>query len=338
MQLATAILVLLSHAGYWVGGQDQTIELRWPVEQKMPDAVVIWNLSVAKTTLAEGKTTLAGADGKATLKVAAPKVRAATDLLFTYRIVDAANADREISSGNVPVRLFPDRLADLAAVTVDIPLLVIDTEQGLPAALKAAGVKFDRADDLTGLATANQKLIVVGENRLAADDPAAAAIQALARGGASVLVLRQTAGPRVLQYDVAERDVAGYVINTDHALLRHLPADAWKTLLADPSRQPTLAVSKDRAALELVHSPIEAATVTAAPLDVLLLSESVGDGREVFCQLPLDHVATDARQQQLLINLVEYAKTRPQPTPPRAERLAAVKKPGETVKSQILGE
>jgi hypothetical protein len=320
-----------------VGGQEQSIELRWTVQQQMPDAVVIWNLSVAKTTLAEGQTKLPGADGKATIKLVAPKVRAQTDLQFTYRIVQA-NADRELATGTTTVHVFPDQLNELAALTADTPLLVIDAAGALPAVLKAAGAKFDHNEDLSGLAATTQKIIVIGENRLSAEDPAAAALQALARGGASVLVLRQSAAVRVLQFERADRDVSGYTVADEHPLLRHLPVEAWKSFLAEPVRQPALAMPKDLAAVELVHGPVEAETVTSAPLDVLLMTQTLGAGRVVFCQLPLDQPAADARQQQLILNLIEYAQTRPQPTPSRAERSIVQKKSARDKKSNIYGE
>jgi hypothetical protein len=333
MQLAAAILVILSHAGYWVGGQEQTVELRWPVQQQMPDAVVAWNLSVARTTLAEGKVNLPGGEGRATITITPPTVRAATELLFSYRVIAG---DKELAKGETPVRLYPEQLADLAAMTAETPLLVIDTETALPATLKAAGVKFDRHDDLSGLAAANQKVIVVGAAKLAADDPAAAAVQALARGGASVLVLRQTSGPKLMEYELAERDVTGYAVEADHPLLRHLGVDAWKSLLT--GRQPAIQLPADHAALELIHSPVEAEAVTSAPLDVLVMTQTLGSGRIVYCQLPLDRPASDARQQQLLINLIEYAKTRVQPTPSRAERIADKKKPATEKTQKIIGE
>ena len=322
MNLTTALVVLLSHAGFWVGGCEQRIELQWPVETGMPAATVAWDLSAANATLATGKVALP-ADRKAAVSIAAPAVRAPTDVVWHYRVT--AGDGRLLTEGRHTVHLFPDELASLKALTTDTPLLVIDDARGLPATLTAAGVGFERADALAAAAAGGRPVVVVGQDRLADHDPAAGVLPAIARDGASVLVLRQHAAARVLQYDVVARDASGYTIAIDHPLLRHLPAEAWAGLLAAHARQPALALPADEAALELVHSPLEVPGVPSVPLDVLLMTQTVGRGRIVFCQLPLDEAATDARQQRLLLNLIEYARTRPQPTPPRSQRPAAVK-------------
>jgi len=334
MKLAAAIIVLLSHGGYWVGGREQTIEIRWPIEQAMPDSVVWWELKTANVTLAADHVALAARDGKATIRIAVPAVREQTELRFVYRVVEA-NGIRELTSGESAVHAYADQLKDLATLTAADRLLVIDDESKLPALLNTAGAAFDRADDAPITATA--KTIIVGENKLGENDPAIETLQAFARGGANVLVLKQTRAPRLWHYECADRDVTGYALDADHPLLRHLPAEAWSSLLSDSPRQVALSLKADEPALAVVHSPFESQGVNVAPLDALLLTRSIGTGRLVFCQLPLSDAATDARQQQLLVNLIEYARTPPQPTPPREEFVVPKKQKLQDTVSDIYG-
>jgi hypothetical protein len=246
-----------------------------------------------------------------------------------------AKGNRELTSGDVAVQVYADQLKSLASLTADASLLVVDDVDKLPALLKAAGATFDLADN--NLLAAKQKMILVGENQLGENDPAIETLQALARGGASVLVLKQTVAPRLWKYDCTMRDVTGYTFAADHPLLRHLPIEAWSTLLNDPPRQAALSLPADEPALAIVHSPIEAKRINVAPLDSLLVSRTIGDGRLVFCQLPLNDAATDARQQQLLVNLIEYARTRPQPTPPLADVVVTKTQKQSGAVSEVYG-
>ncbi|CAN5476293.1 hypothetical protein BH10PLA1_BH10PLA1_06560 [soil metagenome] len=334
MKLAAAILVLLTHAGYWVGGHEQSVSLQWPIDHPMPDAIVRWELKLANVTLAADQIALSARDAIATIRIAVPPVREHTELRFVYRVLEA-KGNRELTRGDIAVQVYADQLKSLASLSAGSSLLVVDDVDKLPALLKAAGATFDRADN--NLLTAKQKIILFGENQLGDKDPAIEMLQALARGGASVLVLKQTAAARVWKYEYSMRDVTGYTFAADHPLLRHLPTEAWSTMLNDPPRQPALSLPVGEPALAVIHSPVEAKTVSIAPSDALLVTRTIGDGRLVFCQLPLNDAATDARQQQLLVNLIEYARTRPQPTPSQAEAVSRTKQKLPSAVSEVYG-
>lgn len=333
MSLATLILVLASHAGYWVGGHDHTIELRWAVQGGLPNALVAWDLSAANTSLASGQVDLpAGESAKITLAV--PKVRAPVEMTFACRIV-ARDDGRELSTVRRSVFVYPDDLSTLKDLVADRPLLVVDDADRLPALLRRADARFGHAADMSSLLNATEPILIIGEGKY--DPDHAATLVALAERGATVIVLRQREGVRVLQYERVMRDAEGYAIETSHPLLRHLAPEGWRSMLQDHPRHPALAIPDDEAALQIIHSPIESGTARPGALDALLLTRSTGTGRLVLCQLPLDQPLTDARQRQLLINLLEYARTRPQPTPSRPQRLAETpKKPGDN--ANLIGD
>ncbi|HEV7298277.1 MAG TPA: hypothetical protein VGN72_02860 [Tepidisphaeraceae bacterium] len=188
MDVATALLIILSHAGYWVGGQVQTVEFRWGLNAPMPTALVRWDLSAAGTTLVEGEAILPAGKAKVTLRV--PTVRQPIAAKFRFR-ASMVDGGRELLAGEQAVQLHPNNLGDLAALTADRPLLVVDAPDKLPAILTAYNATFDQFESIGKLVAAKQQTIVVGQDRLSADDRAASVLTALADRGASIGILRR---------------------------------------------------------------------------------------------------------------------------------------------------
>ena len=108
---------------------------------------------------------------------------------------------------------------------------------------------------------------------------------------------------------------------TRHPLLSGLPREALDSSnrRADADTR-AIRLPKDEAVLEIGYWPRESAGREPPPIDALILTRTIGAGRLVLCQAPLDRWHDDPRSRIFLRNALDYFLTRPEPTPRPSER------------------
>jgi hypothetical protein len=326
MNLATAILVLLANQGYWVAGQEYPVNFAWAVKGGLPPATVDWVLLTGEVRLAGGMLSLAGdaAEG-VTLTIRAPEVRVPVELTLRYVVREANGNHRELHGGSEIVRVSPPvDLRPFASRLRERELAVWDKADRLPLLLEQQGIPHTKLASASALLTSQAALILIGPDMLD-DEQAMIVLRDQASRGASVLVFRQSRIERLGDYRLVPRPAAKLHWRAEHALLGDLPADAWQSLIG--REELALEVPSDHPSLELAYYPPELETHEPVPLDALLLTQSIGGGRIVFCQLDTGDWTRDPRSQTLLQSSLHYLLTRPAPTPPPSERQAAATQP-----------
>lgn len=319
MKTAAVILLIISHQGHWFGGQAGSVVVRPAAEVKLPAAVFVWELRYGATAIAAGREDFPGGrDGVITLKLAAPVVRAETELRLVYRLERAAGGD-EIDGGEAVIRLYPaDLLAGVAQRLSGTKIVIWDDADGLSAVLTAAGIKHNRIDGPDGLRFARPDIIVVAPDQLPSQTLAQLPLIAHAEQGASILVLQQRQPPSVAGYPLQARaapQMLGW--REDHPLARQ--SHRWDVRKA-PATLRAIQLPADEPALVIAYWPREVEGKEPAPIDALLVTKSIGSGRLVLCQLPLGDWAADPRSQLFLADALDYLAARPEPTPPPSRR------------------
>ena len=322
MKAALALIIVLSHHGYWFGGQEQTITAQWPVAATMPAADLHWDLLLGQIAIASGQIPLPADGSPATIRLQLPTARARTLLRWEYHLAARGGSD-ELATGGAPVHLFPPiQTADLAAAVENKKLYVLDDPDGLPAALTAAKIKFTPLQTFTDLQLQRADIILIGPDQLPESPFPQSALQAQAQAGAQVLILSQRQTRTVCGYNVGRRPAAPTLAwRYDHPLFDQLDADDWKSCLCEgePDLRP-IQLPADEPALELAYWPPEIPTPAPVPIDALIAVKAVGAGRIVLCQLPFADWTTDPRSRFFLYNALNYLCTRPEPTPRPSER------------------
>src|SRR5438045_7546005 len=99
MKLAALLIFTLSQQGYWFAEQDETIDVRWAIQDHLPRATLVWALRADSATVVSGKLEMPTDAAVAALKLKAPKARARTTLRLEYELLDAEN--KRLSSGHL---------------------------------------------------------------------------------------------------------------------------------------------------------------------------------------------------------------------------------------------
>jgi hypothetical protein len=320
MKLATVLIIIAANQGYWFGGREGTVALREAVRGGLPAADLVWELDYEGVRLAAGKVAL-DPNGQTTVRMTPPTTRARITLRWKYRLI-AHDSGKEIEHGEIPLHVFPtDLLAGASQHLGNTPLVVWDEPSGLPKILDRAGVHSARVESADQLQVMRPKVLLVGLGAIGDSPFAQAPLLALARAGTSVMIFRQNGPPTLLGYDLATRDVPRALEwRSDHPLLNDFRADDLQSWLKDARTLSVVRLPADEPALEIGFYPREVPGDQPAPIDAVLLTQSVGAGRIVLCQLPLGDWESDPRSQLLLRNAFDYLLTPPQPTPRPSER------------------
>ena len=320
MKAVVLLIVMLSNQGYWIGGQPGTIQIRRAVPGGLPAADLAWELSVGEVRLDSGKIALNAGDEPTSLTLKLPEVRVRTALRWTWRLVDRETT-KEVANGEERIQVFPLGLLNDVAKRVDQKqLFVMDDDQQMPKLLDQAKVPYTRLKDLAALQMAKADMVIVGPGQLGEDTFEQTPLIQQARTGASVFIFRQEKPRQLGGYPLTERALpATMQWRLEHPLFSGLePADLTSWLR---TRQATaIQLPPDEPALEIAYWPREVAGEQPAPIDALLVSKTLGQGRLVICQLPLGPFDQDPRSQILLSNVIDYLLSRPEPTPPPSKR------------------
>lgn len=309
------MLILIANQGYWFAGDAQTFTIR-PNLREWPDgAVMHWALVAGGIELEKASLQLEGA-GEREVKVKVPEVRVITEMRLRVRLADAEG--KVLEQADVPVYVFPQELRASRAPRLwkDKQTLLVG-ETGLQEHLGAVTPKPQVLSDVQRLQTHPGDLVIIGEDVLTETDGHEAIVRAIADGGATVLILKQTATTVAGLASAVGRENQPAYMNMRHPILAGLKREMLQSMASGVS---VLQLGVDDDVMEVMWFESVTAGREPAPLDALITVQRVGAGRVIWCQLPVGEVARDPRSKVLLDNLLAYAAVRPEPTPRRSDR------------------
>lgn len=321
---ATLLIVLLSQQGFWISGQEQKISVSWAATDPAPPAAELqWELEQSNLKLNSGIIRLEPGGLRADISIKSPQVRVRTSLRWTYRLLQQ-DTKKVLESGERTISVFPaDLTSDWGRRLGQKKLVVYDDAAGpLAKSLEAAKVSFTRADDLSKLFN-RPELLLVAPGKLEKAGVDQPPLLALARAGTSVAVLVQPRVESLGGYTIRQREATGELqFRGDHPLFDRLEPADLKGWLASAGKDQIAALQlpANEPALELTWWPRETPSDQPSPIEALIVTKSIGDGRIVLCQLPIGGWDIDPRSQIFLGNLLSYLTTEPQPTPPPGQR------------------
>jgi len=325
MKLTGLLILLLTHQGYWIGGQQSSVTIRAAVQGGLPNAELSWELMLDGVKLSEGAMHLTGNDRDVAINITPPKPRTRVTLQWVYRLT-ATKDSKPLETGTVAINLFPPNMIDeLADRTRSRSIVVWDRPSGLPAALDAAKIPFTQIDDASKLLALRPDVVLVGPEMLGDRLLEQSSLNSLASAGVSVMIFRQTRPDRVMRYPLQQRQPPEQLAwRPDHPLLAEFSAADLQSWI-DPSRDlSVLQLPADEPALEIGYYPPQVQSRQAGPIDTVLMTQTIDRGRIVLCQIPLGDWATDPRSQLLLRNALDFLLTRPEPTPRPSDRPKAI--------------
>jgi len=322
MHAATILIILLSHQGYWFGGQDQTVTVTWPVAQKMPAADLRWELMLGEMRLSGDQIRVPGERDSTVITLKVPKVRVKTEMWWTYRLT-AVDGGKELLSSERAVHVYPPTSwGDLAARLAKQKFFVVDQPDGLPSLLAAAGIDAARLNVVDGLQSVKVDVVIVGANQLGDSLFAQAPLVSQAKSGAQIMILEQRQAQTLIGYALSPRPASSsFSWREEHPLFAGLDKNDLASWV-DGGRSDLSAIRlpRDEPALEVAHWPRESPGTEQVPIDALVAVKAIGKGRMVLWQIPLEDWKSDPRSQLLLENALNYLMTRPEPTPRPSER------------------
>lgn len=318
--VAAILIITLSNDGYWLAEQPATIEIKWAIPQESPDAVLVWEFGFATLRLADGQVKMD--QGGASISIEPPAIRVPTEFRWLYRVVRKGDK-RTLTSGEETVVVYPrNQLDTVAERLTGKKVIAWDRSGRLSAVLDQAGIEHDAIDHPSKLALVSPDIILVAPDSLSGALFEQGPLINHARAGSHVLIFAQTRLSRLTGYHLQRRTAARQMEwRLHHPLLIDLPREALDFCARRAGvemravRMPT-----DEAALEIGYWPRESAGREPAPIDALILTKSIGAGRLVLCQAPLDRWQDDPRSRIFLRNALDYFLTRPEPTPRPSER------------------
>jgi hypothetical protein len=326
----TLLVVLLSNQGYWFGGQPGTIRVCWAMQERVPEAVLQWQLMFGTICVAEDRVTLPADGDGSTIHVTAPAVRVPTQVRWVWQLCKRDGG--AIGTGEQVIHLYPEHMLEpLRERLQGRKIVVWDETQELATALRQAGIPFETIQKASNLEFLSVDFVLVGAGQVDASEFSQTALVAQARAGRSVLVFEQHDPARLNEYALLRRPVPQRIeLRDGHPLLRDLGAEGIQRLLGGRPRDVwAVQLPPDEPALEVIWWPREVPGKEPVPIDALLVAKREGRGRIVLCQLPLEPWQQDPRSQILLRNALDYLLTRPEPTPRPGERMPA-SRPGRS--------
>lgn len=319
MNTAVLIMVLLDNQGYWFGGQDYTVRVRWAADVRMPEAEFDWQLVFGTVTVDLGRMSLRSATSR--LRIHVPDVRVPTTLRLIYQIhrpvavSDDSDSRVRLAEGETTIHVFPDRIcASLPGLVGNKTVAVWDVPDELPCLFASVGIGCQRIDRMDELAFQRPDVILVAADRLDGNVNAQQQLLGHAHGGTSVLVLDQPRakslfGYRQLMRRGVERGVLCDALFRWHgssSLARHHAV--YKELLVG-EMLPALRLPPGSPAREIASWASYAAgrgSRRPVPVDAILACQPVGRGRVVLSRLPLGPWRTDPRAQMFLVDAMDY--------------------------------
>jgi hypothetical protein len=320
MRLATLLIILMSNQGYWIGGQEGTINIRPAARGGLPAADVSWDLLWEGVKISSGVLAMAQGDQATILRIKPPQCRQRVVLHWMYRL-SARVTGQELAHGDLPINVFPDDIVtNLAERVGQRRVFVWDNAGGIPALLDHAKVPYTRVDAESQLQMVNADVVLVGQEMLDNSIFSQSTLMALAENGTSVMLFKQSRPQRLIGYGVSRRDApTRFEWMRDHPLLHDFELDDLASLTAASRDFSCVELPANEHALELAYYPPETPGARLGPIDAVLLTRAFGAGRLVVCELELGNWVEDPRSQMFLRNAIDYLLTAPQATLSRTD-------------------
>jgi hypothetical protein len=322
MSAATSLLiVLLSNQGHWFGEREYLIWLQWVAPAHAVDAVLEWRLMAGEVQLATDRVAMAVGERETTVRLTPPRVRARTAVHWTYRLIRRADGG-ELESGSRVLTLYPANLLGTVKKQIEAKaFFLLDAGGDLAGVLSESGIQHNRVTEMGQLRFARADLIIIAPDQIGESPFEQSVLLDQARAGASVGLFQQPRAGLLGGYSVARRALPKeFTWRLDHPLLAGLDAADLRTLLEGKDQTLSIQIPADEPALEIAWWPREVPGDQPVPIDAVMLTKRIGEGRLVLAQLPLGSWKSDPRSQQLLANMLGYLATRPEPTPPPSRR------------------
>jgi hypothetical protein len=314
----------LPNDGYWVGGQEQRVAIHPLAEAGGRPFVVDWRLTFGDKKLGWGMTPIQNPGMNPPFRMNVPPVRERTELelSYTFRPLDK---DAKSHDETMPVHLFPNSLiADHSMATAGKTFVVLDADTGIAEFLRQAKVHYTDIKASSRLELLAPDVLLVGAGMLSKSTEWA--IMDQVQRGASVLVFAQHAGESIGGYRFEERKApSSFVWHAEHELFRSLTESDLQSMVENAGEDfVAFQLPANSPSLVLCSWPPEIPRKDAdqtGPVDALVATLKIGQGRLVILQLPLKDWQHDPRVQIVLNNALDYLLTRPEPTPRPSERI-----------------
>ena len=106
MKPAAILVVVLSHQGYWFGGQAGRVSVRWAVKDDLPESVLVWDLMFGSVRMAGDRVAVRPNDRPSVIEITPPEVRVRTTMRWVYRL-QRRDGGEELARGEAPLHVFP---------------------------------------------------------------------------------------------------------------------------------------------------------------------------------------------------------------------------------------
>ncbi len=303
------LVVTLLWQGHWFGGEAGTITFKWTDADKVPDAVVTWEVLYEKASLGKGRLVLKAVDKGGTLSLTLPEVRVKTEARFVYKVM-SSDGKEDLGGGERAIVLYPKApLAPWVETLGTKSLVVWDEDGGLPVVLKSAGMPHTQIKGGGGLQMVSADIILVGEDRIDASVFSQAELLEQAKAGSSVVVFSQKAPARLMESSVIQKHLAEKLEwRYEHQLLGQLSKGDVGSMLVDRKEQVLGAIRLDAGGpgVAVAYWPGDNGSERASEVDALIAVKPLGKGRVIYWQLPLGGWAGDPRSQMVLAGALDF--------------------------------
>jgi hypothetical protein len=311
MKAVTLLMIVLSHQGYWFGGQEQTICIQPSVEISLASAKITWELTIGGVRLAHGETAIAD-KGQTRIKLIVPPARATCELAWVYRVIGREDG-KELDKGSIPIRLFPPVELSAATYLQGRRIVVLDPAHQLAEFFRQHKISIREISDPSQLEGMAADIVLVGSDALDPSPFAQAPLLEQAKEGAQVLVLDQSRVHNLGDYAIGVRRPTGICWKIGHPLFVGFQIENLNGWIEGAALSP-LQLSEDAPLSALAFWSAQTQGGRNWPADALVAVQSIGNGRIVFCQLPIGDLLHDPRSQMILCNALDYMQTPAEPT------------------------
>ncbi len=316
MKTASLLILMLSNQGYWFGGQESTVSIRWAAKGQFPDTVMAWNLMFGDVRVAGERITIKSGEKPSIITITPPPVRIRTSLRLVYRL-ETKTGGKILAEGVEGIYVFPNNILNgLARRLGNKKIMVLDNTNQLPDFLDKVKISFSRISKLSQLQFARSDMFLIGMDQI--DEPIfnQELLVEQTRSGSSIFIFQQTRSKVLLEYPLFRRKIPLRLEwRMEHPLFNQFQLKDMQSWLQGPEDELwALELPPDEPVLEIAWWPREIPGKTLIFTDALLAVKSIDQGRIVFCQIPLGNWRNDPRTQLFLANTFDYLMTRPEPT------------------------
>jgi len=316
MKTSAVVIILLSHQGYWFGGQQGQLTLRWATVEGLADTVLVWDLMLADARISGDRVAISAEKRPSTISITPPAVRVRTPMRWVYRIIQRKDG-KEIARGEKTIHVFPKNLLkSISSRTKDKKIFVWDSQKKLPKLLTEGKITHKVIKHPSELQFKRSDIVLVAADQIDRTPFIQSSLLGQAQAGAGVLFFEQKRAPMLAGYMVARRPAPKKLEwKQDHPLLSRFRAEDLQSWFVSRDKNlMAIQLPKDEPALEIGYWAREVKGDKPVPIDAVLVTKKIGEGRLVLSQIPLGDFENDPRSQLFLANAINYLLTRPEDT------------------------